>query len=165
MTFGALVGTAHPKICSISIYQTWSADCNRPYGRSKNYFQVPLSILKASYQKRSNNTMKRRKRAKISFMWFWVFWLWEHAPKSVKHQFNKLGWLTTTDPKKVGKLILKWLFLTRSPALTMKQRALWAEEKEQKRLIFDIGCSGWQCTPKYLFNINLPIWLTDCKRP
>ena len=99
--------------------------------------------------------MKKRKRAKVSFMWFWVFWLVEHAPKSVKHQFNKLGWLTTTDPKKVGKLILKWLFLTRSPALTMKQRALWAEEKEQKCLIFDFGCTVWQSTPQNLFKINL----------
>ena len=29
-----------------------------------------------------------------------------------------------------------------------KQRALLKEEKEQKRRIFDIGCTGWQSTPQ-----------------
>ena len=30
MMSGAVVGRAQPKICYISIYQTWSADCKRP---------------------------------------------------------------------------------------------------------------------------------------
>ena len=30
LILGALVGRARPKICSIIISQTWSADCNRP---------------------------------------------------------------------------------------------------------------------------------------
>ena len=72
------------------------------------------------------------KTVRMSYTWFWVHWLAEHAPKSVQQIFSKLGRLTATDPKEGVKIILKWLFLTRRPVLAKKQRALRKGEKEAK---------------------------------
>ena len=111
LILGALVGRAPPKICSISIYQTWSADCKRSYGGRKNYFEVTHSNWKVSFKKKPRRNIKHKKNARIPYVWFWVHWLAEHTPKCVKYQFTKLGWLTARDPKEGAKYILKFFFL------------------------------------------------------
>ena len=221
---GAQVGRARPKIYSILIYEPWLADCNRLLERSKNYFVVTHSNLKASFKKKprttikqsktkampyiwfwvhwlaehapkfvqyqfnklgllttrdpqegekiiwkfvflsrkqvitkkTNNTMKKRKRAKTSYVWFWVHRLAEHAPRSVQYQFTNLGRLTATDPWKGAKIILKLLILTRRPALRKNHGGPSNRVKPRQCLIFDSGCTGSQSMPQNVFNINLP---------
>ena len=43
--------------------------------RSKNYFEVTLSNSIASLKKKTKSTIKRRKTAKMPYIWFWVHWL------------------------------------------------------------------------------------------
>ena len=40
-----------------------------------------------------------RKTTRMLYIRFWVHWLAEHAPKSVKYQFTKPGGVTSKDPK------------------------------------------------------------------
>ena len=51
----------------------------------------------------------------MSYMWFWVHWLVEHTPKSVKYRFAKFGYLTGSDPKEKAKIILRYLFWEHYP--------------------------------------------------
>ena len=90
----------------------------------------------------------REKIVKISYFWFWVHWLKEHAPNSAKYQFIKFGRMTVKYPKKGAKIILKLLFLSRRRVLKKKQRELSNRENWQKWLTFDSGCTGWDSTPK-----------------
>ena len=46
------------------------------------------------------SNIKQRKTARKPYIWFWVHWLAEHAPKSGKYQFANLGgWLQKTLKK------------------------------------------------------------------
>ena len=63
-----------------------------------------------------NNTMKRRKRATVSYIWFLVHWC--------KYIFTKFGWLTGRDPSKGIKIILNLHFLSRRWVLRKNQGAL-----------------------------------------
>ena len=52
---------------------------------------------------------------------FWVHQFAEHATKSVKNQFTKLGRMTLTDSNKKAKIILKLLILSRRTVLRRNQ--------------------------------------------
>ena len=58
------------------------------------------------------------------YIWFWVHWLADHAPKSVKNRFYKFGRLTVRDPMEGAKIILKLLFETPRQVLVKNQRVL-----------------------------------------
>ena len=122
---------------------------------SKNYLEVTLSNSKVSFKKKPRRTIKQRKTAKMTYIWFWVHWLAEHAPKYAQYQFTRFVRLTVRDPKEGAKIILKLLFVTRKRVLIKNQRTLSNKEKLRKWLIFDSGCTGWQSTPQNLLNINL----------
>ena len=147
---------ARPNICRLLIYQIWSAECKRSYWISKNYFAVTLSNSKASFEKKPRRAVNQRKTAWLSFIWFCVHWLAEHAPKSVKYRFTKLAWLTPRDTKKGAKIIFRLPFLTWRWVLRKNQRRLLKREKLRECLIFDSRYTGWQSMPQNLFNINLP---------
>ena len=49
--------------------------------------------------------MKRRKRAKTSYICFWVHCLAEDAPKSGKNRFTKFGHLTARHPMERAKIV------------------------------------------------------------
>ena len=65
---GAQVGRARPKIYSILIYEPWLADCNRLLERSKNYFVVTHSNLKASFKKKPRTTIKQSKTKTMPYI-------------------------------------------------------------------------------------------------
>ena len=65
---GAQVGRARPKIYSILIYEPWPADCNRLLERSKNYFVVTHSNLKASFKKKPRTTIKQSKTKTMPYI-------------------------------------------------------------------------------------------------
>ena len=111
------------------------------------------------------STIQHWKWAKITYIWFWVHWLAEHAPKFDQYRFIKFGRLTGRDPKEVAKLILQLLFPTRRRVLIKKQTALPHKEQWRKWLIFDSGCTGWQSMSRNLVNVDLPNWAADSKRP
>ena len=112
---------------------------------------------KRVFRKKPKSTMKRRKRAKIFYIWFWVHWLPDHAPKSGKYQFAKFVWLTGRESKEVAKIILRLLFLSqRPPVLIKNQRELPHRGQWRQWLIFDFGHTGWQSTPQNLVNIDSP---------
>ena len=122
--------------------------------KEQNYFEVTHSNSKGSFKKK--RTVKRRKTAPMCLIWFWVHWLVEHPPKSVKYRFAKFGPLTGNDSKEGGKIILRLLFLTRRQVLIKSQGAPSHREHWWKWLIFDSGCTGWQTTPQNLVNMYLP---------
>ena len=41
----------------------------------------------------------------MSYIWFWVNWLPEHASTFAKYQFTKFGWLTARDSSDVAKKV------------------------------------------------------------
>ena len=99
----------------------------------------------------------KRKTAQISYIWFRVHWLPEHAPKSAQYLFTKLDRLTETDPKEGAKIILKFFFLSQKKVIRKEQTTLWKEEKNSIPSIYHFGCTGWQSTPQNLFNNSLLI--------
>ena len=164
---GAQVGRACPKICSISIYQPWPADCNRPLERSKNYFEVTHSNSKASIKKKPWRTIKQSKTKTMPYIWFWVHWFAEHAPKCVQYQFTKLGWLTTSDPKEGAKIIWKFVFLSRQQVTRKNKQHYEKWEKSQKVLYVILGALVRRARPQNLFNIlllNLVGWMRQALR-
>ena len=98
----------------------------------------------------------QRTLGKMSYIWFWVHWLADHARKTDRYRFSKFARLTGIDPKEGAKIILKFLFVTRRWVFIKKERAIRKEEKRRKSLIFDFGCIGCQSMPQHLVNINLP---------
>ena len=72
----------------------------------------------------------------------------DHAPKSIKYLFTKLGRLTARHPKEGAEILLKLLFLTLRPVLRKKQRALLKEKREPKCLILDLGALVGTARPK-----------------
>ena len=122
--WGARGGRTRPKICCVAIYQIGWANCKKPYGTSKNYFQVTLSKSTSSFNKKQKSTIEHRKWAKMTYIWFWVYWLTEHTHKSVKYRSTKFGRLTGRDPNDRAK--------------ALSHRKNW-----QKWLVFDSGCTGW----------------------
>ena len=141
--WGARGGRTRPKICCMSIYQIGWADCKKPYGTSKNYFQVTLSKSTASFNKKQKSTIEHRKWAKMTYIWFWVYWLAEYAHKSVKYRSTKFGGLTGRDPNERAKAISQLIFLTRRRVLVKTRRALSHSKHWRKWLVFDSGCTGW----------------------
>ena len=119
-------------------------------------WKLLILTRRSALRKKPRRTIKQTKTTRMHYIWFWVHWLVEHAPKPVQYQFTKLGPLTSRKPKEGAKLSLKWLFLTRSPVLTKKQRGLSNREKLRECLIFDSGCTGSQSTLQNLLNITLP---------
>ena len=87
---------------------------------------------------------------------FWVHQFAEHATKSVKNQFTKLGRMTLTDSNKKAKIILKLLILSRTTVLRRNQGGPSNKENLWEFHVFDSGCTDWQSTPQNLLNIKLP---------
>ena len=106
--------------------------------------------------KKKQSTIKRRKTAKMPYIWFWVHWLAEHAPNSDQYQFTKLGLLAATDPKEGTKITWKLIFLIGRGVLIKIQRALFNTKNGRKWLIFDSGCTGWQSMLRNPLMIDLP---------
>ena len=126
--------------------------------------RLTLSYSNVSFKKKPRRTIKQRKAARMSYIWFREHWLAEHAPKSVKYRFSKFGRLTATDHTEGAKIILNLFFQSPRGVLIKHQRALSNTENWWKWLIFDSGCTGWQSTPQNLLNINLANlvgWLQD----
>ena len=65
----------------------------------------------------------------MPYIWFWVLWLAEHAPKSVKYRFTKFGRLTGREPNEVAKIVLNLHFLTWRWILRKNQVGLSNREK------------------------------------
>ena len=84
---------------------------------------MTLPNSKPSFNKKTKRTIKQRKTTRMPYIWFWVHWFAEYAPKSVKHHFTKLSRLTSRDSKQEAKIISKWLFLTRNSVLTKKTKS------------------------------------------
>ena len=70
----------------------------------------------------------------MTYIWFWVHWLEEHAPKSFKNHFSKFDRLTGKDPSEEVKIILKLFILTRRPVLGKNQG--WLSKREKLLEIF-----------------------------
>ena len=79
----------------------------------------------------------------------------EYAPKSVKEQFAKPGWLKVRDLREGTKIISKILFLNRRHVLRRKKKATSKRKKLRKNLPFESGSSGLQSTPQNLPKIDL----------
>ena len=78
----------------------------RPYGKANIILKLIFVIQKEILRKKNpKRTIQQRKTAGMSYIWFWVQWLVEHAPKFVQYKFNKLGRLTATHPKEGAKII------------------------------------------------------------
>ena len=92
-------------------------------------FEVTLFKSTASFNKKPKSTIEHRKLVKMAYISFWLHWLTEHAPKSVKYRFTKFGRLTLRDHKEGAKIILKLFFLTSRRVLIKNQRALSNTEK------------------------------------
>ena len=100
-----------------------------------------------SFKKNLRRTIEQKETVWISYIWFRVHYLAEHAPKSVEYQFTKLGGLIPRDPKEEIKIILKFFFVTWKRVFRKKQGALWKKRKRAKSLIFDFLCTGCQNMP------------------
>ena len=87
---------------------------------------------------------KRKKTPKMSEIWFWVHYLAEYAPKSVKDQFTKLSWLTLRHLREEVKIISKLLFVTQRLVLRKNQRLILTKAR-----------------PKICLRSTDPILLTD----
>ena len=85
-------------------------------GKEQKLFWNYSFLLKGKFLEKQKNTVKQRKTAKMSYIWFWVEQLAARTPKSAeelaKYQFTKFAPLTEKGPKKPAKIILKLLFLT-----------------------------------------------------
>ena len=82
----------------------------------------------------------------MSYIWFWVHWLAEHAPISATCQFTKLTGLTVGNAGEGAK----------NYYLTIIIILLYKTENGRKWLIFDSVCTGSQSIPQNLVNIDLP---------
>ena len=100
----------------------------------------------------------------MSYIYFWVHYFAEQAPKPPKYQFTKFGRRTERNPKEGAKLILK-LFFPRKQFFRKKQRTLWKEQKEPKCLTFDLSALVARAGQKILLHISLPICWADYKNP
>ena len=110
--------------------------------KEQKLFRVILSNSKASFNKKTSNFIQHKKWAKLTYIWFWVQWLAEHAPKTGKCRFNKFGWLTRRDAKEEAKIFFKIAFLSLRGTLLKTQRTLSNSENDRKWLLFDSGCTG-----------------------
>ena len=90
----------------------------------------------------------------MTYTWFWVHWLAEHAPKSLKYRFTKFGQLAGRSPSEGVKIVLNLQFLAWGRVLRKNQGGLLNKEKLHGCLIFDSGCTGWQSTPQSMVNID-----------
>ena len=155
-----LVGRARHKICKISIYENLFGWQKETLWKSKYYFEVNICNSKGDFKKKNpKRIIQQRKTAGMSYIWFWVQWLVEHAPKSVQYKFTKLGRLTATHPKEGAKIILKLLFLTRRPVFRKKQRALWIEKKSENVLYFILSVLASRARPKICYTLtNWLVW-------
>ena len=77
--------------------------------------------------------MKRRKKAKMSYIWFSMHWLSEHTPKSANYQFAKFAGLTVRNHREGAKIILKLLFLNQRQVWMKNERALSTKKKKKKK--------------------------------
>ena len=87
---------------------------------------------KWAFQKKAKSNTERRKKAKKSYIWFWVHWLPEHAPTSAKYQFTEYGLPTARDPSERAKFILKLHFLNRRRFLIKKPKSTTPQTKLTK---------------------------------
>ena len=166
--WGARGGRTRPKICCMSIYQIGWADCKKPYGTSKNYFQVTLSKSTASFNKKQKSTIEHRKWAKMTYIWFWVYWLAEYAHKSVKYRSTKFGGLTGRDPNERAKAISQLIFLTRRRVLEKPEEHYPTANTGENGLYLILGALvDQQSRPQNLIDIDLPnlvCWLEEILR-
>ena len=124
--------------------------------KEQKLFRSDTFQLDGKFLKKKQSTIKRRKTAKMPYIWFWVHWLAEHAPNSDQYQFTKLGLLAATDPKEGTKITWKLIFLIGRGVLIKIQRALFNTKNGRKWLIFDSGCTGWQSMLRNPLIIDLP---------
>ena len=51
----------------------------------------------ASFNRKPKSIIQHRKLLKMAYIWFWVHWLAEHAPKSANCQFAKFGCFSSSN--------------------------------------------------------------------
>ena len=71
----------------------------------------------------------------MSYMWCWVQWLAEHTLKSVIHQFTKLGWQTTRDPKEGANILWSSSFYLESTLLE-KNKQHYEKKKKSHSVLY-----------------------------
>ena len=95
-----------------------------PSERAKTILQLLFLTQRRIKKKNPRGTVKQRKTVSKSFIWFWVRWFADHAPKSVKYIFTNFSRLSGRDPREGVKIILNLHFLTRRLVLRKNQGGL-----------------------------------------
>ena len=79
---------------------------------------------------------KERKTGKMTYIWFWVHSLAQHAPKSPKYPIIKFGQLAARKPTKAAQIIWKLHFLTQMWVLRKKQGEDYQTKKSCKNVLY-----------------------------
>ena len=107
-----------------------------------------LSNSKISFHKKPKSTIKERKTAKMTYIWFSVHSLAGHAPKSPKYKIIKFGRLTARNLSEVAKIILKWRFLTQMRVLIKNKEDYQPNKNCEKVLYLILGALIVRTRPK-----------------
>ena len=68
----------------------------------------------------------------LVLIWFWVYWLAKHAPKSVKYQFTKLGRLTAKRLWGRSKNYFEFLFCNLKASFQKIKKSTMSRSKRSK---------------------------------
>ena len=71
-------------------------------------------------------------RLMLVLIWFWVYWLAKHAPKSVKYQFTKLGRLTAKRLWGRSKNYFEFLFCNLKASFQKIKKSTMSRSKRSK---------------------------------
>ena len=110
----------------------WASFQKTKQNKKNNKKQNKTKQKTKNKKTKTKSTIKQRKIVKISYFWFWVHWLAEHAPNSAKYQFIKFGRMTVKYPKKGAKIILKLLFLMSKASFKEKTKRTIQQRKLAK---------------------------------
>ena len=114
---------------------------------------------KWAFQKKAKSNTERRKKAKKSYIWFWVHWLPEHAPTSAKYQFTEYGLPTARDPSERAKIHFEVTLSKSKTIFNKKTQEHYASDKIDKNdLCLSLDELVGRAKPKYWFTKF--IWLT-----
>ena len=98
----------------------------------------------------------------MTYIWFWVHWLAEDTPKSVKYQFTKFVWLTARNLSEEAKIIFEATISNLKVSFKKKPKSTIQQRKLAKMTYVWFRWIGWYSTPLNLLNMdfkNLFAWI------
>ena len=98
----------------------------------------------------------------MTYIWFWVHWLAEDTPKSVKYQFTKFVWLTARNLSEEAKIIFEATISNLKVSFKKKPKSTIQQRKLAKMTYVWFRWIGWYSTPLNLLNLdfkNLFAWI------